>query len=208
MAKPKMATPDPHAQSSNMAKNCDQDPRVRLLKAAERCFIASGFHGARMAQIAKEARMSPGHIYHYFESKEAIIAELVRIHAQEKHDLIVRYETAGERILAVMVENLSDNICTSTDPFWSALMLEITAEATRNPVIADMLRTADSEKSARILTCLANELDVDRLDSRLEIVIALIQGLAIRNIVNPKLNKPAIRELLAGIIPMLFSKAT
>ena len=50
------------------------DRRAEILDAAERCFIRSGFHQASMQEICAEAKMSPGNLYRYFPSKEAIIA--------------------------------------------------------------------------------------------------------------------------------------
>lgn len=50
------------------------DRREEILAAAKRCFSRSGFHGTSMQEICAEARMSPGSLYRYFPSKEAIIA--------------------------------------------------------------------------------------------------------------------------------------
>lgn len=183
-----------------------EDRRERLLQAAERCFVESGFHGARMAQIAKEARMSPGHIYHYFESKEQIIAEMVRAHAADKQCKFERFEEAGDRVVDEMLESLEESVDASPDPFWSALMLEMTAEATRNPEIAAMLRGTDAEMKARVVKCLGDGVIQDALDARLEVLIALIQGIGIRSILNPDLDKKAVLLLVRGIVDALFRK--
>lgn len=181
-----------------------EDKRNQVLQAAARCFVRSGFHGARMAQIAAEAGMSPGHIYHYFHSKEQIIAEMVRTHTKEKRADFECFEQAGERLVDVMVDNLEEKVDSSTDPFWSALLLEMTAEATRNPEIAATLRDADAEMKARILGCLAKGGARDEIETRLEILIALFQGLGIRNILNPGLDKAAVARLVKGIVENLL----
>ncbi|MFA7386416.1 MAG: helix-turn-helix domain-containing protein, partial [Thiohalobacteraceae bacterium] len=51
--------------------------RDQIRTAAADCFRRHGFHGTSVAKIAKAAGMSVGHIYHYFENKEAIIADIV-----------------------------------------------------------------------------------------------------------------------------------
>ncbi|MCA8888688.1 MAG: TetR/AcrR family transcriptional regulator [Parvularculaceae bacterium] len=195
---------DAQQTPAETASSNDDSRRSRILNAAEQCFIASGFHGARMSQIAKAAKMSPGHIYHYFESKEQIIAEMVRAHAEEKKCMVVQFENAGDRFVDLMVENLESNVDSSTDPFWSALMLEITAEATRNPKIAAMLREADSEIKSRVIAALLDGGDRHEIDMRIEVFVALMQGLGIRNIVNPKLDKKLIAELTRNIVEILF----
>ena len=48
--------------------------REHILDAAEQCFARAGFHRTTMHDICKEARVSPGALYVYFDSKEALIA--------------------------------------------------------------------------------------------------------------------------------------
>ena len=54
--------------------------RQQVLDAAAQCFRASGFHGASMAEIARTAGMSPGHIYNLFANKDDIISAIVAAH--------------------------------------------------------------------------------------------------------------------------------
>lgn len=191
--------------SEAIAKTCD-DPRERVLRAAERAFVASGFHGARMAQIAKEAKMSPGHIYHYFESKEQIIAEMIRAHFEEKKVTVERYREAGDRVVDIMIDNMKDSVAAKTDPFWSTLMLEIVAEATRNPEVAASIRSMDTDLKARVVSYLRDGVRKDDLESRLEIFVALMQGIGIRNILNPNLNKEAVTLILKDVVEVLFRR--
>lgn len=48
--------------------------RQQIIDAAYRCFARKGFHQATMRDIYEEAGLSPGAVYHYFESKHDIIA--------------------------------------------------------------------------------------------------------------------------------------
>jgi AcrR family transcriptional regulator len=48
------------------------------MRAAIACFVERGFHGTAVPQIAKEAGVSAGTLYHYFPSKEALVNELYR----------------------------------------------------------------------------------------------------------------------------------
>ena len=50
--------------------------RQEILAAAHRCFLRHGLQGASISMICKEAAMSPGHLYHYFPSKDAIIEQM------------------------------------------------------------------------------------------------------------------------------------
>src|SRR5512144_3317918 len=69
------------------------DRRAEILAAAQRCFVRAGFHGASMQDICAEAGMSPGNLYRYFPSKEAIIAgiaERSRAEAAESFAAVAR----------------------------------------------------------------------------------------------------------------------
>jgi AcrR family transcriptional regulator len=47
--------------------------RERILEAATRVFARSGYHGARVSDIATEAGIAYGLVYHYFKNKEEIL---------------------------------------------------------------------------------------------------------------------------------------
>lgn len=55
-----------------------EDKRTAILEATLRLISKNGFHGTAMSKVAQEAGVSAGIIYHYFESKDALINELYR----------------------------------------------------------------------------------------------------------------------------------
>jgi AcrR family transcriptional regulator len=55
-----------------------QDRPAEILEAALKVFAQKGFAAARMDDIAKEAGVTKGTIYLYFENKEAVFKSLVR----------------------------------------------------------------------------------------------------------------------------------
>jgi len=54
----------------------DSAKRRQILDGARRVFLASGFDGASMGEIAKAAGVSKGTLYVYFDSKEALFEAL------------------------------------------------------------------------------------------------------------------------------------
>jgi TetR/AcrR family fatty acid metabolism transcriptional regulator len=63
-----------------MAARADRqtDRRRQILDAAVRVFARSGFHGARVGDIAEEAGVAYGLVYHYFKSKEQLLETIFR----------------------------------------------------------------------------------------------------------------------------------
>jgi TetR/AcrR family transcriptional regulator, fatty acid metabolism regulator protein len=59
-----------------MAKAPPVDRRRQILDAAIRVFARQGFHSCRVSDIADEAGVAYGLVYHYFNSKEQVMNEL------------------------------------------------------------------------------------------------------------------------------------
>lgn len=59
-----------------MAKAPPAEKRRQILDAAVRVFARQGFHATRVSDIADEAGVAYGLVYHYFNSKEAVLNEL------------------------------------------------------------------------------------------------------------------------------------
>ena len=49
------------------------DKRTRILEAAVRVFAEHGYHGARVGDIAEDAGVAHGLLYHYFASKDDVL---------------------------------------------------------------------------------------------------------------------------------------
>jgi TetR/AcrR family fatty acid metabolism transcriptional regulator len=55
-----------------------EDRRKRILDAAVRVFARQGYHGARVGDIATEAGVAHGLLYHYFSSKDEVLETVFR----------------------------------------------------------------------------------------------------------------------------------
>ncbi|MEI8144840.1 MAG: TetR/AcrR family transcriptional regulator [Alphaproteobacteria bacterium] len=117
------------------------DRKTVILDAAERCFARSGFHGASMAQICAEAGMSPGNLYRYFPSKEALTEGLIERDLAEAtasfsllgqvDDIWTAFSELGRHYL---VEQPREEV---------AVWIETMAEVSRNPQIAALRKKTD-----------------------------------------------------------------
>jgi TetR/AcrR family transcriptional regulator, fatty acid metabolism regulator protein len=55
-----------------------EERRQQILDAAIRTFAKKGYHASRVADIAEEAGVAYGLVYHYFDSKEAVLEAVFR----------------------------------------------------------------------------------------------------------------------------------
>jgi TetR/AcrR family transcriptional repressor of uid operon len=125
-----------------------QERRDHILEAAETCFARSGFHRTTMNDICREARISAGALYLYFDSKEALNEGIV---ARDRDEFLASFAAiAGDGDLFTGLASLMDECVVNRPPHKIALFLEIGIEATRNPVVAKTLTHCDAIISASL----------------------------------------------------------
>src|SRR5260221_3876287 len=71
------------------------DRRRDLLDAAIRVFARKGFHAARVGDIAEEAGVAHGLLYHYFRSKEDVLETIFRETWTRLVEQTLRIEQSG-----------------------------------------------------------------------------------------------------------------
>jgi AcrR family transcriptional regulator len=142
-----------------------EEKRAEILEAAERCFAERGFHGATIAQICEEAGISPGHLYHYFASKEAIIGAITTAGLEYVR---WRFAVVGEdedpvRVLVAEFERL-----VTLNRLKSGVLLDVLAEAARNPVIGKVLEDTSTEMRRLLADFLRHGQEQGRIDPALD----------------------------------------
>jgi len=109
--------------------------RSQILDAAWTCFARKGYHQATMQDICQESSLSPGAIYRYFESKEAILKalnersqEMGRALVEEARSLAGGPLNTLEVIGQTMLSYFSDPMAETT----TRINIEIWPEIIRN----------------------------------------------------------------------------
>ena len=115
--------------SAVRARSATRDRREAILQAAVRVFARRGFHACRVSDIAEEAGVGYGLVYHYFASKDEVLDTLflerwgVMLEAIRAAD---REDVPGEEKLAEIAAFIIDSY--RHDP---ELMKVIIVEVTR-----------------------------------------------------------------------------
>jgi AcrR family transcriptional regulator len=71
-----------------------QKTKEQILKAAMDMFCLKGYHSASIDDVAKQAQISKGLMYHYFKGKEELLAALVEVRIS---DILVVMEAAAAK---------------------------------------------------------------------------------------------------------------
>lgn len=172
-----------------MARLADPDLALRrrqqILEAAELCFRRRGFHQATMQEICAEARISPGALYRYFDSKSDIIAAISEVkhrEAEEEFERIVRERSFREALESVMQRFLAK----FAHEEFGSLFCDIAGEAARDPILAAKLAAIEAQSMARLAESVKAAQELGQIDSALDPLVAaqtittFMDGLAMR----------------------------
>jgi len=187
----------------------DEERRVVILEAAERAFVRYGFHAATMNQVADEAGMSAGNLYRYFPSKEAIVEGLCERDQAERATAFAAL--AGAEDLRAAIRAALDQHVLNCPPEKARLIVEIWAEASRNPRVAQFGLQLDRD----VIAGLADLFDLAktrgladaRVDSRFaaSLMFTLVAGLFKRKAAEPDFDVEAERRMTLGVYEALFA---
>jgi AcrR family transcriptional regulator len=183
--------------------------RERILEAAERCFARAGFHRTTMHDICKEAGVSPGALYLYFDSKEALIAGIAERDRAEFQHRFAGLAAAPDVIKAL--EQMAGQYFVDEPAHKRLMCIEIGLEATRNPRVGEIYRAVDSEVQASFEALFQRLADEGRIAPRLDIpmlanVFATIgDGLFWRRATDPGFDSKAVLPAVLAVIESLLN---
>ena len=167
------------------------DRQTQILDAALICFAKRGFHQASMHDISAEAGISVGLIYRYFENKEAVISAMADRHKKEIYDMLERARQAPT--LLESLEILFTAHCCENEPrVISAFVVDLYAEASRNPHVADLVRDILQTAMDGVTDLIARSPEAESATHGLkpyelaELIFAVSRGMLMRDVLQPQ----------------------
>jgi len=89
----------------------DYEKQRRIKESMVRLILRDGLAGTSVAKIAKDAGVSPATIYVYYDSKEAMLAEVFRECSHQTYDYLhqmLQPEMDGRELIRTIVESYYD----------------------------------------------------------------------------------------------------
>nr|WP_230372984.1 TetR/AcrR family transcriptional regulator [Enterobacter hormaechei] len=155
----------------------------------------------RMRENGTSTRLSVGQIYRYFSNKDAIIEEMIRRIIDSRIE-----EMQGKTLVEGMPQALAWRQTLNEDD--DALMLEMSAEATRNPLVANMLIEAEARMFANACEHLKKQfphLSDEHIRCCVEITAVMIEGTIYRRLTPLKVPSEQLEPIYQNILNMIFS---
>src|ERR1700734_828161 len=193
----------------------EAERRERILEAAEHAFVRHGFHATTMQHVADEVGTSAGNLYRYFPSKAAIVEGLCELDQARRAESFAAFADLMARnrdLTQAMRKGLRDHVW-GKPPGKARLIVEIWAEAGRNPRVAGIPRAIDAD----VLIGLERLMDVAKaagaaspaLDSRFgaRFFFTFVAGLFKRIAIEADFDPEAETPMALGVLKALFPGA-
>src|SRR6266480_3698710 len=166
------------------------DRPTQILDAAIVCFARRGFHLTSMHDISAEAGISVGLIYRYFQNKEAVISAMADRYKKEIQQMLERARQAPS--LLESLEILFTAHCCENEPrLISAFVVDLYAEASRNPHVADLVRDVLETAMNGVRDLIARAPEAQDAGSNLtpddlaELIFAVARGMLMLDVLRP-----------------------
>lgn len=167
------------------------DRPTQILDAAVVCFAKRGFHQTSMHDISAEAGISVGLIYRYFENKEAVISAMAARHKKEIQEVVERARQAPTLLESLEIL-FTAHCCENSPQIQSAFVVDLYAEAARNPQIAELVRDVLQTAMDGVTDVIARSTEAKNAAHGLtpsqlsELIFAVARGMLMRDVLQPQ----------------------
>src|SRR6266436_5948154 len=183
-------TPPSRPMASFRSSDSTPDRREQIMRAAMVCFAKHGFHQTSMHDISGEAGISVGLIYRYFENKDAVISAMADRHKEKIQEILENARQAPN--LLESLEILFTAHCCENEPrVTSAFVVDLFAEASRNPRVAELVRDVLQTAMDGLVDLIARSPEAATAPHGLapnelvELIFAVARGMLMRDVLQP-----------------------
>lgn len=177
--------------------------RLQILAAAAACFARQGFHPTTIHDVCVEAGLSPGAVYGYFDSKDAIIEALAQ--AARRSGAEAFASAQGAAASADRLDRLLESLDRPGDAQSFQLDVRLWGEAIGNPQLRDLYlqsRAALTQSLIAIAEPSAAALGLEP-EALAELLATVVAGLELQKAVQPG---ASLRRVLAALQALLAVK--
>ncbi len=176
----------------------------RILDAATKCFVRSGFRGASMHDICREAEMSPGALYRYFPSKEAVIEAISENHRREDMAFLSKMgegPTIIDGFMAAVMAHVRHVHASGMGP----LFTEIKAESLRNETVRQCCMKSEAQfiEAFRSFAKLARQAGlinpISDIETLVPVMMALGEGIIFSDLPEQGINADKLEPFLRAL---------
>jgi AcrR family transcriptional regulator len=171
-----------------------------------------------MHDISAEAGISVGLIYRYFANKEAVISAMADRHKNEIQEVLERARQAPTLLESLEIL-FTAHCCENSPKVLSAFVVDLYAEASRNPEVANLVRDVLQTSMDGVTDLIALSPEGKNAGGGLtpselsELIFAVARGMLMRDVLQPQEMTEAERrtaqlEVVRRLWRLLFTNTT
>jgi AcrR family transcriptional regulator len=171
-----------------------------------------------MHDISTEAGISVGLIYRYFANKEAVISAMADRHKNEIQEVLERARQAPTLLESLEIL-FTAHCCENSPKVLSAFVVDLYAEASRNPEVANLVRDVLQTSMDGVTDLIALSPEGKNAGGGLtpnelsELIFAVARGMLMRDVLQPQEMTEAERrtaqlEVVRRLWRLLFTNTT
>jgi len=187
--------------------------RQQILQAACTCFSRHGYHRTSVRDICRQAKLSPGAIYGYFDSKEEILEALAGLGRENTRSLLeaARTEDSAARSLAQLLDIAAAYLNTASSQEGVRLDVRLWGEALDVPRIRKLFLEALPNTCAPFASIFREGQERGELSAQLDadsvarVCVALCLGLQVQKALDPGADLAGCARVFAALFTGAFT---
>jgi len=188
--------------------------RQQIIDAAYRCFARKGFHQTTMRDIYAEAGLSPGAIYHYFDSKDDIIEASFIFDHQRSLPVLERAVDDPDPMVAIdqLIDFFYAGLESAAALGANRVNIQGWGEALINPRLLSPLRASLFDFREQLSQLVRRGQDAEKIDPDIdpgaagEIILSTYLGLYLQKAIIPDLDVERYKAVVMALLHGNFSK--
>ena len=187
--------------------------KAEIAEAAVKCFKERGFHNTTMQDIYREARLSPGAVYNYFESKEDIVATAIKMSQERNREAMASAASGTPEEALMKLGRIYFSCAREVDLAREASFdFALYSEAFRNPRIRAALRASLEAALKSLAEVVEHNQRLGVLNDRLDavaiarVLFSILAGTEIHRTLDPDLDLDSYSAVFEEIVKGTFSR--
>jgi TetR/AcrR family transcriptional regulator, transcriptional repressor of aconitase len=191
-----------------VTKEYSEARRQQIIDAAYQCFARKGFHQTTMRNIYEEAKLSPGAVYHYFDSKDEIIQASFDFDYHRSHELFSAAQESDDALKALtnLIDFFFQRLKGAAELGAGRVNVQGWGEALVNPKLLETLRRLFDNYREALVQIIRRAQEAGQMDKSLDpfavsqLLLSLYYGLELQKAFDPDLDVDAYASAARALL--------
>jgi len=197
-----------------VSKEYSEARRQQIIDAAYQCFARKGFHQTTMRDIYEEANLSPGAVYHYFDSKGEIIQASFDFDYERSRDVFGAAQASDDALQGLddLIDFFFQGLREAAGLGAGRVNVQGWGEALVNPQVGATVREVMASSVQALALVVRKAQQAGQIDAALDpvavsrLLLSAYYGLELQLALNPQIDVDAYAAVVKALLRSLSSR--